>query len=679
MSTASSTNGASPESNVADNAKYDSVEIHGLYFMVENVGMLVLIVVLVLFVRWNRRRRSGKFGAPLQGRVRFAAAKGEAGVLQGLKEKFGSFFDVESPSFGFTALHAASVKGEAGAVLWLCQNGANVHATKDDGWGHTALHMAAARGHLLVVKVLLAFGADMGKMNYQGYNAAQLAVSHGRQQVASFLSQCALSGDAVGRSFYQGKRYAKIENEWILLHGPVEAETDLSEWLEPAFDGAGTPGTRLPRSVHVYRILAVEAQLVTFGYLVWRALRTFNKGASFVYSAFFWECEFIMAVVAISFFMSMWFKIERPMRRLPDLLEDDDFPKVDAIIVTYSEPVEVVEATVIAALNMDYPGDKLAVLVCDDGGREAFREMVNRIRRQLKYMERKCRIKYVSRDKVKGVDHHAKAGNINNCLMFDSTADADYLLVLDCDMIVHPSFLLQTLGHMYEKKGERWKKKRFASLLQTPQDFWNIAPNDPLVNGARFFYGPMLQGRDGIGACPCCGTGVLFLRDALISIGGQPTSSITEDYFCAMQLIASNFTTMYLNERLMHGMAPDDVGFQIRRHSHLAESKMMFSCPLVLFHSFILVTVQIQAVFSQRLRWAVGALQIMFLDNPLLKPGLGFAQSILFWEASFQYFLSYCTLMLAVAPIVYLYFGLAPVLLKRLWEFCAAFVHLLWK
>eukprot|EP00890_Picochlorum_soloecismus_P003458 jgi/Picsp_1/4112/NSC_01622-R1_ankyrin unc44 len=351
--------------------KEDSIELHGLYLLVANIGLLVLVVSLILFVRWNRKRRSGKIGAGLEGRVRFAAAKGETGVLEGLKGNFGSLCCVECPSFGFTALHAASVKGEAGAVLWLCQNDANVHATRDDGWGHTALHLAAARGHLICVKSLLALGADMGKKNYQGYDAAQLASSKFKHQVASFLSQYALSGDAIGTSFYQGKRYAKIGNEWMLFHGPVEADTDLSEWLEPAFDGAGTPGTRLPTSVHVYRILAVEAQVVTFGYLVWRALRTFNGGAISVYSALFWECEFIMAVVAISaFFVSMWYRIERPMRRLPDLLEDEDFFKVDTFIVTYCEPIEVVEATVI----------------------EAFREMVNRMRRQLKYMERKFRV-----------------------------------------------------------------------------------------------------------------------------------------------------------------------------------------------------------------------------------------------------------------------------------------------
>ena len=51
-----------------------------------------------------------------------------------------------------------------------------------------------------------------------------------------------------------------------------------------------------------------------------------------------------------------------------------------------------------------------------------------------------------------------------------------------------------------------------------------------MVHCARFFYGPMLQGRDGIGAAPCCGTGVVFRRDVLVSIGGQSYGSITEDY-----------------------------------------------------------------------------------------------------------------------------------------------------
>jgi cellulose synthase/poly-beta-1,6-N-acetylglucosamine synthase-like glycosyltransferase len=43
-------------------------------------------------------------------------------------------------------------------------------------------------------------------------------------------------------------------------------------------------------------------------------------------------------------------------------------------------------------------------------------------------------------------------------------------------------------------------------------------------------YTIITQGRDGAGAAPCCGTGVLFRRDALVSIGGQAHESVTEDF-----------------------------------------------------------------------------------------------------------------------------------------------------
>ena len=52
---------------------------------------------------------------------------------------------------------------------------------------------------------------------------------------------------------------------------------------------------------------------------------------------------------------------------------------------------------------------------------------------------------------------------------------------------------------------------------------------DPMVHCARFFYGPMLQGRDGIGACPCCGTGKLSaLRLEIVAASfGAATVGVT--------------------------------------------------------------------------------------------------------------------------------------------------------
>jgi cellulose synthase (UDP-forming) len=45
--------------------------------------------------------------------------------------------------------------------------------------------------------------------------------------------------------------------------------------------------------------------------------------------------------------------------------------------------VEVIEPTVIAALNMNYPGSRMTVHVLDDGARPEVAAMVSRLRFQL--------------------------------------------------------------------------------------------------------------------------------------------------------------------------------------------------------------------------------------------------------------------------------------------------------
>lgn len=65
-------------------------------------------------------------------------------------------------------------------------------------------------------------------------------------------------------------------------------------------------------------------------------------------------------------------------------------------------------------------------------------------------MGRQASLHYVARDKIKGVPHHAKAGNINSAMLKEGPGQGDYILILDSDMLVHPDFLLRTLGHFYE-------------------------------------------------------------------------------------------------------------------------------------------------------------------------------------------------------------------------------------
>lgn len=56
-------------------------------------------------------------------------------------------------------------------------------------------------------------------------------------------------------------------------------------------------------------------------------------------------------------------------------------------------------------------------------------------------MGRQASLHYIARDKVKGVTHHAKAGNINSALLKEGPGLGDFVLVLDSDMLVHPDLM----------------------------------------------------------------------------------------------------------------------------------------------------------------------------------------------------------------------------------------------
>jgi cellulose synthase/poly-beta-1,6-N-acetylglucosamine synthase-like glycosyltransferase len=57
--------------------------------------------------------------------------------------------------------------------------------------------------------------------------------------------------------------------------------------------------------------------------------------------------------------------------RCPTILKE--WPAVDVLIPTLNEPLSVVRFTALAAMNIDWPAEKLNVYILDDGRREEFR------------------------------------------------------------------------------------------------------------------------------------------------------------------------------------------------------------------------------------------------------------------------------------------------------------------
>lgn len=177
-------------------------------------------------------------------------------------------------------------------------------------------------------------------------------------------------------------------------------------------------------------------------------------------------------------------------------------------------------------------------------------------------------LKYFARRKIPGQYHHAKAGNLNNAMFASKETSGQFMVVFDCDMVCKPEFLQAVIPHFYSK-GENgdYAVDRKIALVQSPQAFVGIPAHDPLGQQYRYFYGPVLQGWDGAGSTPCCGTNVVFSRECLGFIGGFVYGSVTEDFLTSMYLHNAGFNSKYIHEYLAFGLSPDSVhDFMKQRH-----------------------------------------------------------------------------------------------------------------
>ena len=225
---------------------------------------------------------------------------------------------------------------------------------------------------------------------------------------------------------------------------------------------------------------------------------------------------------------------------------------------------------------------------------------------------------------------HAKAGNINAALnAFASLEEKpDFVAVLDADFVPMRDFLIRTLSLMREQD---------VGIVQTPQHFFNPDPvqsNLALTrvwpDEQRFFFDTVMKSKDAWGVAFCCGTSSVIRFSALQNIGGFPTDSVTEDYLLTLRLREKGIRTVYLNEVLSLGLAPEGL----------------------------------KEYYGQRSRWCLGAIQICrgpsgplrFRNGLPLIDRISLIDTFLFWSANHV-----MRLLAFVIPGLYLLFGIQAV------------------
>jgi cellulose synthase (UDP-forming) len=225
-------------------------------------------------------------------------------------------------------------------------------------------------------------------------------------------------------------------------------------------------------------------------------------------------------------------------------------PPIDVLICSYNEERAILERTIVGALAIDYPNFRVWML--DDSRRD-----------WLKILCAQLGCHYLSRSD----NAHAKAGNINHALKHLAALPdpPEFISILDADFVPTPRFLKRAMSLF---------RGAAVGVVQTPQHFINPDPIQINLGAAKFwpdeqryFFDIVMPAKDAWSAAFCCGTSSIIRMWPLLEIGGFPTDSVTEDYLLSLRLKERGFSTVYLNEALTYGLAPEGLKEYITQRS----------------------------------------------------------------------------------------------------------------
>ena len=383
-----------------------------------------------------------------------------------------------------------------------------------------------------------------------------------------------------------------------------------SEPIAPALMAAGLLCVILPwanrKNPFVRATLVSFALILAWNYLLWRftTLPKFDSVDAF-FGTIFLGAELLTGIGGTI----TWILMTRSSSRsaavagnMPWLMQAR--PIVDILICTYNEDRAILNRTIIGAMRMNYPNFRVWVL--DDGRRDWLRDLC---------VQKGCH--YLTRPD----NSHAKAGNINHALahLAGLSTPPDFIAVLDADFVPFSDFVSRTLSLF---------KDQAVGVVQTPQHFVNpdpiqsnLAISEVFPDEQRFFFDIILPSKDAWGLAFCCGTSSVIRFSALREIGGFPTDSVTEDFLLTVRFHERGYRTIYLNEKLSVGLAPEG----IREYA------------------------------VQRTRWCQGLIQICrgrsgpfrFGNGLPLSLRIGLIETLLYWAASF-FFRMCCMLVPAL-------------------------------
>jgi cellulose synthase (UDP-forming) len=296
-------------------------------------------------------------------------------------------------------------------------------------------------------------------------------------------------------------------------------------------------------------------------------------------------------------------------------------PKIACLVASFNEPPDVLDETIAAVVGMDYP-NKQVVLLDDSTNEES--------RRSARAIAERYGVEVVQRTNRRGY----KAGAINDFL---PETDATYVAVFDADALPAHNFLRDLVPIIEENP-------RLA-FVQTPQYYSNTEISNVALASARqqaVFYEYICEGKSHSHAIFCCGTNVVFRRQALLDVKGFAEDSVTEDFATSLNMHLKGYDSAYYNQVYVYSLAPETLS----------------------------------AYFTQQSRWALGSVGMLRHVLAALFRGAGRMRFGQWWEyflSSTYYMVGWVNFFFMCLPLLYIFFGIKP-LRQDVFTYLAIFI-----
>ncbi|MES2844213.1 MAG: cellulose synthase catalytic subunit [Pseudomonadota bacterium] len=439
----------------------------------------------------------------------------------------------------------------------------------------------------------------------------------------------------------------------------------------------------------LYQFLATINLVLGGWYIWWRWTQSLNPDAMW-FAVPLVLAETLAFVGLIFFTINLWktkdFPILPPPSSISECVTDPSESRpvaVDVFFTTYNEEIDLVRIGVREAMAMRYPHPiDLRVHVLDDGRRPAMRRMTE-----------DEGANYITRDNNAGF----KAGNLRNAMEVTS---GDFIVICDADTRPLPTLLERTMGYFRDPD---------VAWVQTPQWFFDLPEGrplpealerhfgttgsivgrlvsrivgpvrvgeDPFVNDPELFYQIILRRRNWANASFCCGAASIHRRDAVMqaalgSFADAVVAKARKTETEIRRLTGEKTLAPEMSDMVLHGAAEAEEFTPYRFHvsEDIYTSLTLHSDPNRRWKSVLHPWIESKMLSPQdllswtiqRFKYAGGSLDILFHDNPLFRKGLSLPQRLMYGATFWSYLGGVWNLVFLIAPLVYLFTGIAPV------------------